>query len=261
MVGSMTSGTSRAGNPNDKTPIGGKTGTSDVADHVWIMGTTTKVATAVWTGNILGHQSLRKLSNPITKQNYASNARFNVFRTIMKLADANPAYKGGAFGVPSAAIMGGSSAIVPGLTGQTAAQAKALLESLQFVYVDGGPVPSGLPVGRVVSTDPAAGTKTPTGASVTVFTSDGSLATVMPNVVGLTRQDANTALASSGFNSSNVSYTWVQGTPTNVCKVQSSNPSAGSAATKTDPVTLTVFGAATADPGGQYDPPPGLCPQ
>jgi membrane peptidoglycan carboxypeptidase len=261
MVGSMTGGTSRPGNPNDKTPIGGKTGTSDVADHVWIMGTTTKIATAVWTGNILGHQSLRKLSNPITKQNYANYARFNVFRAIMKLADANPAYKGGAFGVPSAAIMGGSSAIVPGLIGQTAAQAKALLESLQFVYVDGGPVPSGLPAGRVVSTDPAAGTKTPTGASVTVFTSDGSLATVMPDVITKTRQQANAAIVASGFNPGNVTYTWIQGTPANVCTVQASNPSAGSAATKTDPVTLTVFGAVSPDASGHYDPPPGLCPQ
>ncbi len=261
MVGSMTSGTSRAANPNDKTPIGGKTGTSDVADHVWIMGTTTKLATAVWTGNIVGHQSLRRLSNPITSQNYASYARFNVFRTIMKLADTNPAYKGGAFGVPSATILGGSSAIVPTLVGQTPAQAKALLESLQFVYVDGGPLPSGLPAGRVVSTDPAAGSKTPSGSSVTVYTSDGSLATVMPDVITKTRQEANAAIVSSGFNPSNVTYTWVQGTPGNICIVQASNPSAGAAATKTDPVTLTVFGSATPNASGHYDPAPGLCPQ
>jgi membrane peptidoglycan carboxypeptidase len=262
MVGSMTSGTSRLGNPNDKIPIGGKTGTSDVADHVWIMGTTTKIATAVWTGNIVGHQSLRKLSNPITKQNYASYARFNVFRAIMKLADTNPAYKGGAFGVPSATVLGGSSAIVPALAGQTPAQAKSLLESLQFVYVDGGPVPSALPVGRVASTDPATGTKTPTGASVTVYTSDGSLSTVMPNVIGMTRQAANAAITSSGFNPGNVTYTWVQATPgTTVCTVQDSTPAANATAAKSDPVTLTVVGAATADSNGHYDPAPGACPQ
>ena len=260
MVGSMTSGTSRAGNPNDKTPIGGKTGTSDVADHLWIMGTTTKVASAVWTGNIVGHQSLRKLSNPITKQNYANYARFNVFRTIMKLADANPAYKGGAFGVPSAAILGGASSVVPELTGQTQAQAKTLLESLKFVFVDGGPVASGLPVGRVVSTDPVPGTKTPSGASVTVFTSDGSLATVMPNVVAQTRQQANSAIIANGFDPGKVSYTWVQGSPSNFCTVQASSPGAGAAATKTDPVTLTIFGTVTPNSAGQFDSPPGLCP-
>ncbi|QNE45845.1 PASTA domain-containing protein [Glaciihabitans sp. INWT7] len=255
MAGSMQSGTSSPGNPRDGLAIGGKTGTSDTADHVWIMGTTTKIGTAVWTGNISGHTSLRRNTNPITRQNYASYARFNIFKAIMKPADAK--YGGEkSFPAASAAMLGGSSAIVPSLTGQTSDQAQRLLTSLKFQYTDGGPEASGLPAGRITRTDPAAGSKVPSGANITVFTSDGSLSTTMPNVTGLTRQVADAAIASAGFDPSKISYQWAKGNPLpgqtdSVCIVQASNPSSGSAATKTDPVTLTVYGKPDgSDPGG-----------
>lgn len=262
MAGSMKGGTSYPGNPRDGVPIVGKTGTSDAADHVWIMGATTKVGTAVWTGNILGHTSLRKLSNPGTRQNYASYARFNVFKAIMAKVNTNPALKGGAFGVPSAAVTGGSAlATVPDLSGQTPAQAKKLLTSLDLGYADGGPVVSAIPAGRIVNTDPAAGSKLPSGTMLKVFISDGSLTTTMPTVVGATLGAANASLATYGFNLANVSYSWIQGTAANVCTVESSNPAAGAAASKADPVTLTLYGAATASASGQFDPAPGTCPQ
>ena len=40
----------------------GKTGTTDNAVHVWMVGSSTAVATAVWVGNIAGKQSLRQIS-------------------------------------------------------------------------------------------------------------------------------------------------------------------------------------------------------
>ena len=255
MVGSMQGGTSSPGNPRDGLAIGGKTGTSDTADHVWIMGTTTKLGTAVWTGNVVGHASLRKFSNPAGGGSYASTARFKIFKAIMK--PANATYGGEkAFPAASAAVLGGSSAIVPSLAGQTSDQAKKLLTSLKFQYTDGGPEASGLPAGRVTRTDPASGAKVPSGADITVFTSDGSLATTMPNVTGLTRQVADATIASAGFDPSKVSYQWAKGNPLpgqsdSMCIVQASNPSSGSAAAKTDPVTLTVYGKPDgSDPGG-----------
>ena len=153
-----------------------------------------------------------------------------------------------AFPVASAAVLGGSSATVPSVVGQTASQAQALLEGLQFQYQDGGPVASALPVGRVVSTDPTAGSKVAYGAMITVYTSDGSLATTMPNVVGMTLKEANSVIDSYGFSSSNILITWVAGSPLpgqpdSACNVQSSNPSAGSPATKADTVTLAVHGS------------------
>jgi membrane peptidoglycan carboxypeptidase len=244
---SMASGTSRPGNPRDGVPIAGKTGTGNSADHVWIMGTTTKLSTTVWTGNIVGHTSLRKFTNPVTRQNYAQYARFNIFKAIMTPGDANPAYRGGPFPDASPAMLGGQSATVPSVIGQSPEQAKALLESLNYVYADGGPVASALPAGKVASTDPAPGTKTPVGATVTVYTSDGSLATTMPDVIGKSRHDAGQLIASKGFDPGNITVVWVASTTStgpppgpDACTVVNSDPAANAAAAKTDPITLKI---------------------
>jgi membrane peptidoglycan carboxypeptidase len=245
MQGSMQSGTSSPGNPRDGNPIGGKTGTSPTADHVWIMGTTTKVATAVWTGNIVGHQSTRTITIPGTRSSYAALSRFAIFKAIQGLADKNPTYKGGAFGTPSAAMLGGASAVVPDVSGQTPELAKSVLESAKFIFQDGGPVASALPAGKVVSTDPPAGTKTPVGQTIIVYTSDGSLATTMPTVVGQTKSAALALIVAAGFSSSNVQVQWVATTPataSSICKVQSSDPAGTAAAAKSDPITLKVYG-------------------
>jgi membrane peptidoglycan carboxypeptidase len=256
MIGSMTGGTSKPGNPFDGVPIGGKTGTSPTRHQDWIIGTTTKVGTAVWTGNVTGKASLSAFTNPITKVNYYSNSRFQIMKAVMKSANTNPALKGGAFPAASAQMLAGESAKVPDVTGQTPAQAQALLESFNFIYADGGPVASSLPSGRVASTDPAAGTKTAVGTTVTIHTSDGSLATTMPDVVGHSRKEAIDLTKSAGFADGNIHTEWVAGDPQDACKVMSTNPAPNAVAAKSDQVTLTVNTgtkdgpAAGKDPGG-----------
>ncbi|WP_375387260.1 transglycosylase domain-containing protein [uncultured Amnibacterium sp.] len=44
--------------------IFGKTGTTDDAKDTWTMGSTTKVTTAVWVGNVTGHTNLRFVGSP-----------------------------------------------------------------------------------------------------------------------------------------------------------------------------------------------------
>lgn len=258
MVGSMTSGTSSPGNPRDGIAIGGKTGTSPSAGNDWILGTTTKLATAVWTGNTIGDASLKRFTNPITHANYYSVSRFQVLKTIMKTANTVEAYRGAtAFPAASAAMLTGSSTPVPNLVGLTAEQAKSLLVSLKFRYRDGGPQPSSLPAGVVSNSDPAGGSNAAQGQEVTVYTSDGSLATTMPKVVGLQKNAAIAAISTAGFTGS-ISVQWVQGTPGtpgNMCQVKASDPAEGAAASKTDPVTLTVYGTSS----GDYNPG-ALCP-
>ena len=257
MQGSMTGGTSRRANPYDGVPIGGKTGTSPTAHQDWVVATSTKVGSSVWTGNIDSAQiGLNKFTNPVTKQNYYQSSRFEIMKTVMKAMNASGTYKGGAFPKASDAVLGGSSAIVPPLTGQTSDQAQKLLTSLKFQYADGGAESSALPAGRVTRTDPDAGSKVPSGSNVTVFTSDGTLAANMPAVTGLTRQVAVATIASAGFDTSKISYQWAKGNPLpgqtdSVCIVQASNPSSGTAASKSDPITLTVYGKPDgSDPGG-----------
>jgi membrane peptidoglycan carboxypeptidase len=250
MQGSMTSGTSSPGNPHDGVPYAGKTGTGNTADHVWLNGLTTKLATAVWTGDIVGHDSLRKTYNPITKQQYAGYARFNIFKAIMKQADADPALRGGAFPVADAAMLSGSASTVPNTAGLTPEAASALLTSLKFQPTVGGTTPSALPVGQVAGTDPAAGTKVPSGAAITILTSDGSLAGTIPgNLVGKSPQDATQALGQAGFSSVNIQ--WVAGTVSDFCRVTGSDPGGGQSASKASPVTISVSTgtSSTSDPG------------
>ena len=258
MAGSMTGGTSAQSNPRDGVAIGGKTGTSPTRHQDWVISTTTKVGSSVWTGNLdSAPVSLAKFVNPTTRQNYYYSSRFAIMKSLVKSMNATATYKGDrAFPDPSPAMFGGSSAIVPNLTGQTADQAQKLLNSLKFQYSDGGPEASGLPAGRITRTDPDAGSKVPSGSNITVFTSDGSLATKMPTVTGLTRQVADAAIASAGFDTGKISYQWAKGNPLpgqtdSMCVVQASNPSSGSAASKSDPITLTVYGKPDGtDPGG-----------
>lgn len=256
MQGSMTGGTSQPANPYDGVPIGGKTGTSSSTNQDWVIATNTKVGSSVWTGNIdSALTGLNKFTNPITRQNYYSSSRFAIMKTVMKAMDASGTYKGGAFPTASATILGGSSAIVPNLIGQSPDQAQRLLTSLKFQYNNGGSEPSGMSAGSITRTDPGAGSKVPAGSTVTVYTSDGSLATTMPSVTGLKLNVADAAIQTAGFDPSNISYQWARGNPlpgqsNSVCIVQASNPSSGSAAMKTDSITLTVYGKPDgSDPG------------
>ncbi len=107
----MRSGTGAAGNPRDGVPIVGKTGTTDVADQNWLIGTTTKVALAVWVGNIQGHQDLRRITIAGTN---GYNTKFDIFKTIIKSLDSDPAYRGTAFPPPDPSLFHDSSLAVPG---------------------------------------------------------------------------------------------------------------------------------------------------
>jgi len=259
MVGSETAagGTSRPGNPNDGIAIAGKTGTASSLQQDWAMATTTKVATAVWTGNWDGAlTSLKKFVNPQTRGNYYSTSRFNIIRTVMKTANAMPQYRGEkAFPAASDKVLKGTPVSVPDVSGQSPDMATNILQSANFEVANGGPEASALPAGRVTRTDPTGGSKSSLGATITYFTSDGSLATTMPPVAGQNRHAALQAIGAAGITGT-VSYTWVASGPGGaVCQVRESNPAAGATMSKTDGVTLTVYGT----PAGT-DPGP-LCPK
>lgn len=261
----MKSGTGAQGAPRDGVPIVGKTGTTDGSYQNWLIASTTKMALAVWVGNIQGNPAKSTKTNPQGDQSLRQitiagtngyNAKFNIFRTTMKSLNSNPAYKGGAFPTADPKLLRGTAVSVPNVAGQQVAQATKVLNSLQFDVTVGGSEPSGLPAGQVVRTDPEAGTTASLGASITVFTSDGSLATTMPTVVGLSRSDAVSALVSSGFAKSNVTYRWVPSSPNVICVVTASTPKGGDATGKDATVSLTVN---SGSPRDASDPGP-LCP-
>ncbi|MBC7517836.1 MAG: transglycosylase domain-containing protein [Microbacteriaceae bacterium] len=235
LQGVMNGGTGSPSNPRDGTPLIGKTGTAD-AFQTWILSASTKVATAVWVGNIVGKQNLRQIN---VAGGAAATARHRIMKPLQAWLD--DAYPGGAaFPVPSKALVSGVSQPVPVLAGQTSAAAQALLETLNLSYTDGGPIPSELPVGTVVSSDPAAGSLVSKGTNVTVYTSDGTLAATVPNVVEKKLGDAMALLVAAGFPATNITVSYQASDPKVVCLVTASNPPAGTASSKITPIALTV---------------------
>ncbi|GAA3737480.1 transglycosylase domain-containing protein [Leifsonia bigeumensis] len=244
-------GTGYASNPRNGTPLIGKSGTDDQAWHTWVISSSTKVAMAVWVGNIEGHQSLRRINVAGT---FGSLIRHRIGLGV--LGPLTSEYGGSAFPSPPANLLSGTTLELPDLKGKTVEEAKALLLSLGLNYADGGTKASDAPTGSVAETDPAAGTKVSKGYQVTVFTSDGTLYVEMPDVITKSLHQANQDLVAAGFDSDKISVEWQPtanpGDPT--CEVTASNPSPGTPTSKTAAVTLTV----SALPDGS--PPPGCMP-
>jgi membrane peptidoglycan carboxypeptidase len=235
----MTSGTGSSANPRDGTPYIGKTGTANKAQNTWMVGSSTRVATAVWVGNIVGEQSLRAISINGT---YGGSIRHVIFKPIAKAIDGF--YPGAAFPGADPAMMTGTPVIVPdNLVGGSPEQAKAAIELSKLSYQDGGPMDSDLPAGIVVKTDPASGASVPKGTPVTVYYSNG-LAAAVPDVVS-GNQNFNSAknqLQNAGF--TNVDQTCVVALvtdpPSSIDKVVAQDPAAGSVVNKANKITLSV---------------------
>jgi beta-lactam-binding protein with PASTA domain len=152
----------------------------------------------------------------------------------------NAEYGGGEWPAPPGNLMSGQQSTVPDVSGQSEAQVIALLEGLGFTPQAGGPTPSGITAGLAVSSSPGAGARVSQGTVVTYYLSDGSLTQTMPNVVGMSKSNASSAVA--GQTSGAISYTYVAtADPLQFCKVSASNPAAGTKMTSAQAVTLTVY--------------------
>ena len=235
----------------DGIPIFGKTGTTNEANQTWIAGSSSKVTVVTWVGNI-------KYDYNILRTSYGG-VRGEILRNMI-MRDALKNY-GARFGGddwpgPAQALLNGASApTVPDVRGQSPEAAKALLEGLGFTFADGGQVDSELEAGRVTNTEPAAGSPSAKGSTITVFTSRGNKV-AMPDVVAdgqsYTFNQARSALQSAGFTSVSESCVVVTSTGPNpspgpgtpldprIDRVQSSNPGAGNYMLPTDPITLAV---------------------
>lgn len=189
-------GTAVNANPRDGSTYLGKTGTTDSSKDTWTVGSSTKAATALWVGNIVGDQALR---NIYVGGIQAASLRNNIFRATAQAVDAYPGLAGGAFPPPAPQLLDGAKTTVPtGLVGGSVQAAQNALAAANLTYQDGGPVDSDLPAGTVASLDPGEGSQVVQGAFVTVYTSNG-LAKQVPNVVGETVTKAKSDLNAAGF--------------------------------------------------------------
>ena len=173
----------------DNTPDGiyefGKTGTTDDAVQTWMTGSTSKVATSVWVGNVTGSTNLRQTSFPTrcytSGNGQAAVARHCVWKAIQTAvnkeyggattwADPDPQYLYGGSATPTTNPTGS----VPDVTGQSLSDAEAALVAAGYTWSLNGSATSSEPVGTVAATSPAAGTAAAAGSQVTIQTSDGT---------------------------------------------------------------------------------------
>ena len=89
---------------------------------------------------------------------------------------------------------------VPSVTGMTIDDATKRLEKAGFKLAQGQSRPSeGAPAGTIIEQTPLGGSLTNPGATVSVVTSAGQREAVIPETRGMSRRDAERALADAGF--------------------------------------------------------------
>jgi membrane peptidoglycan carboxypeptidase len=180
----MQSGTAAADNTPDGIYEFGKTGTTDGNANTWMIGTSSKVTTAVWVGNINGYQDLRKTNLGYCPAGYSSQAavqRHCLWKGIQTAV--NKVYGGATtWPQPEEKYLSGGTTItspssvtgtVPNVAGLSKSAAEAALVAAGYSWAIGAPVSSSLPAGQVVSTSPAIGSQTPQHTEVTIFPSSG----------------------------------------------------------------------------------------
>ncbi len=103
----ITAGTATAANPapEDETPILAKTGTTDNYEQNWLVTSSSKVANAIWVGQISGSENLQYYDYNGTELAYA---KFYAARAILQSLDGK--YGGTEFTTPPNSLLYGSSA-------------------------------------------------------------------------------------------------------------------------------------------------------
>ena len=190
----ISGGTGGASSTGDGTPLAGKTGTTDSGVHTWMTGFSTAVGTAVWVGNVSGSTSLRKIT---LNKRPGGTVRHEIWRTIMKTA--NKKYPGKAFDAPPQEMIDATMIQIPSVAGQVPdVAAQNIVGADLNAKIMLTPVGSTKPAGTVAYVNPKAGSVVPRGSQIKIFISKGGQ-TRIPDVRGMTTQEATAALNAAGF--------------------------------------------------------------
>jgi membrane peptidoglycan carboxypeptidase len=186
-------GSAYPGNPFDGTQVMGKTGTHEET-HTWIIESSTKVTTAVWTGNVTGEISLY---DKYWTGSYEplSRIRFEMARNLQYLA--NQLYPAGNFPPRDSNLSRQVYTDLPNVVGKPMDEARQILQGAGFEVSEGAPVDSDMAAGQVAAQSPGAG-KVAGGTVVTISPSNGQGLTV-PDVSGSKLDRAIADLRAAGF--------------------------------------------------------------
>lgn len=206
-----------------------KTGTTDDAADRWNVGGSSTVATAVWTGNVIGKVSLN--NSGLGRPERA------IFNSVMNAADAF--YGGEAFPDPPRSATQRVMVAVPSVQGLTYAEAEGLLTAAGFGVMNGGEVDSSIAAGLVAASDPVG--EAGRGSNITLFVSRGNLKAIPDGLVGSTAGSARSSLASAGFSNVETRCTAPgRQQPGNNSVVESVNPPSGTEANPSGQIILSV---------------------
>jgi membrane peptidoglycan carboxypeptidase len=226
-------GTASQSNTGTGVPHIGKTGTTDYAFDTWMNGASTKVATAVWVGNVTGGDNRTSLRSIDFPSGYAASARHRIWSAIMTVADNK--YGGDAFPEPDASAFKQVLIDIPQVTGLSLDEARKAIEAAGFIYEQGPEVDSDQAKGTAAGTDPSG--QAGRGSVIRVLVSNGNVASV-PDVRGMDRETAKSTLEGAGFKVQ-ISEEDVTD-PAQDGIVIAQNPEAGAAVRSGDRIAITI---------------------
>ena len=238
VMGGNGTGYSSASKTSPRLPMIGKTGTTDDAKDTWMSGATTQVATVVGVVNVGGNnwKNQRTYSGRLFGQR-GSEVRHTVWPKVMSVANAK--YGGDDFPEASSSVINAVAVPVPDVRGKSMAEAKTTIEAAGFFFVDGGVTSSEMPAGTVANTDPAGGSASTRGATVTAYSSDGT-GVVIPTVVGKTEADARTTLSGAPYGFTVAKTEEIVTDKAQDGKVVAIQPGQGASARPGDAVTIVI---------------------
>jgi eukaryotic-like serine/threonine-protein kinase len=138
----------------------------------------------------------------------------------------------------SVAVSAGPAPVnVPNVANMDQVEATQTLNSAGFRVQKATAASASVPSGSVINSNPAAGTQAPRNSLVTINVSTGPEQVAVPNVIGRTQSDATAALAGAGFN---VVVVQVPSSSSNMGRVITQSPDAGTSVDRGTQVTITV---------------------
>ncbi|SFH54216.1 PASTA domain-containing protein [Cryobacterium levicorallinum] len=218
-----------------RVPIIGKTGTTDSAKDTWMSGASSKVATVVGVVNVSGDYKNQRFTtlNGLSAQ----YIRHYVWPEVMSVANAR--YGGDAFPEASSSVINAVSVPVPDVRGKSMSDAKSAIEASGFLFVDGGVTSSEMPAGTVANTDPAGGSSSSRGSSITAYSSDGTGVTI-PSVIGKSEADARSTLTAAPYGFTVAKLEQATTDKAQDGKVVAVQPGEGTASRPGDAVTIVI---------------------
>ncbi|QPZ37427.1 transglycosylase domain-containing protein [Paramicrobacterium chengjingii] len=230
----MTQGTGRGGNPYAG-PIFGKTGTTDAYKDTWLVTSSTKVANAVWVGN-LNSSNFTPMNHKWINGQLGSQIKFGLTQTIA--SKTFELYGGDPFPEADKNLTRRILKDVPDVVGQSVEDATSSLDDAGFsVSVSEDQVDSTVEAGKVASTDPAGGARVNSGSTITIYVSNGEGKEV-PDVVGEKYNSAKKSLEGEGFKVKKAGSCEPGGDKDTVA---SQDPGAGETGGDGSTVTLTLY--------------------